>query len=255
MQSQEKETDINVDSIPVTNKLKIKNFIVPTGLITYGFIALENKSLRLVNRNIRKTVNSNIDGRVTIDDFTLAVPALYVYALNLAGIKGKHNLRDRTIIFATSTIITNAAVFGLKNLIKELRPDGSNNKSFPSGNTANAFAGAEFLWQEYKDVFHWYGVSGYIVAARTGAFRIIKDKHWPSDVFAGAGFGVLSTRVVYIISPWIQKTLFPNKTKTIFIFAPFYNGEQMGIGFVRTFKEYLFSKINNFKQCIFYNQL
>jgi hypothetical protein len=44
----------------------------------------------------------------------------------------------------------------------------------------------EFYGKNTK-MFHWYGISGYIVAAGTGAFRIINDKHWLSDA-AGAGF-------------------------------------------------------------------
>jgi membrane-associated phospholipid phosphatase len=60
------------------------------------------------------------------------------------------------------------SVLGLKSLAKVERPDGSANNSFPSGHTATAFCGAEFLWQEYKDVNILYGISGYVVAAGTG---------------------------------------------------------------------------------------
>jgi hypothetical protein len=43
----------------------------------------------------------------------------------------------------------------------------------PFGHTANAFASAEFLWQEYKDVSIWYGISGYIIASGTGVLEFI----------------------------------------------------------------------------------
>ena len=75
-----------------------------------------------------------------------------VYGLNLAGLKGYHNLKDRTIILVTSYLIMSITVESLKRAIKEERPDRSNNQSFPSGHTATAFMGAEFLWREYKDV-------------------------------------------------------------------------------------------------------
>ena len=47
------------------------------------------------------------------------------------------------------------------------------------------------MWQEYKDVSVWYGISGYIVATGTGFFRIYNNKHWLTDVAAGAGIGIL----------------------------------------------------------------
>ncbi len=74
-----------------------------------------------------------------------------VYGLNLAGIKGKNNFRDRTMILATSYLIMGLTVESLKSITRVERPDGSSRNSFPSGHTATAFMGAEFLWQEYKD--------------------------------------------------------------------------------------------------------
>jgi hypothetical protein len=237
MHSQILETSANLasDTILKTKKRNYKKFIIPAFLIGYGVIGLESDDLKLVNSNIKAEVNENIDEKITIDDFSQYLPAASVYGLNAFGIKGKHNFKERTIILGTSYLLMSASVLSLKTITKEQRPDGSGYNSFPSGHTATAFAGAEFLWQEYKDVSIWYGISGYLVATGTGIFRIYNDRHWLTDVVAGAGFGILGTKVAYIISPWIQKTLFPNETKTISVVAPFYNGQEMGIGFVRTF--------------------
>jgi membrane-associated phospholipid phosphatase len=68
-----------------------------------------------------------------------------VYGYNLAGIKGKHNFKERTIIYGTSQLLSAAFVMPLKYLVKEERPDGSNSLSFPSGHTATAFSSAQFL--------------------------------------------------------------------------------------------------------------
>ena len=59
-----------------------------------------------------------------------------------------------------------SAVLGVKKLTHELRPDGSDYYSFPSGHTTEAFASAEFLRQEYKDVSPWYATAGYVAAAQ-----------------------------------------------------------------------------------------
>lgn len=232
---------IEIDSIqnktPSKNlKFKYKQLIIPSVLIGYGVIGLESDGLIMVNSGIKEEVNENIDEKFTIDDFSQYVPAASVYGLNAFGVKGKHNFKDRTIILGTSYIIMSASVLSLKSIAKVERPDGSAFNSFPSGHTATAFAGAEFLWQEYKDVSFWYGISGYAIATGTGIFRMYNDRHWLTDVVAGAGIGILSTKIAYWINPFIQKKIFNSReSNSTSIIAPFYNGKQFGVGFIKSF--------------------
>ena len=226
------------DSISNENlKFKYKQLIIPTLLIGYGVIGLASDDLKDFNLGIRNEVTDDIDGKLTIDDYSQYAPALSVYALNLCGIKGKNNLRDRSIILGTSYLLMTGTVMGLKSLTKVERPDGSGFNSFPSGHTATAFAGAEFMWQEYKDVSVWYGISGYIVATGTGFFRIYNNKHWLTDVAAGAGIGILSTKVAYWIFPYVNKHIFKSKKNiSTGMIAPFYNGNQIGLGMILNLK-------------------
>lgn len=217
-------------------KFNYKQLIIPSVLIGYGFIGLESDQLKSFNTEIRDEVKEDIDNKITIDDFSQYAPAASVYALNAMGIKGKNNLKDRSIILATSYLMMSTTVFALKRITKVERPDGTANNSFPSGHTANAFAGAEFLWQEYKDQSIWYGISGYIVATGTGLFRMYNNRHWLTDVAAGAGIGILSTKVAYWLFPYVKNTIFPSKeNKVTSMIAPFYNGKQMGAGMVVQF--------------------
>ena len=105
---------------------------------------------------------------------------------------------------------------GTVNILKKTgnveRPDGSSTNSFPSGHTATAFMGAEFLYQEYKDVSIWYGVGGYAIATTTGALRIYNNKHWLTDVAAGAGIGILCTKAAYWLNPLLNEKKFNRKT-------------------------------------------
>ena len=128
-------------------KFNYKQLIIPGVLIGYGVLGIESDQLKGWNTNIRQEVTEDIDGKITIDDFTQWAPAGTVYALSAAGVESKNSFKDRTIILATSYLIMSTTVFGLKSLTKIDRPDGSSRNSFPSGHTATAFAGAEFLYQ------------------------------------------------------------------------------------------------------------
>lgn len=136
-----------------------------------------------------------------------------VYGLNWAGIECEHTFAERTVILATAYSIMGLSVNGLKAAISEKRPDGSGNSSFPSGHTATAFMGAEFLWQEYRHTSPAIGVSGYAVATATGILRMYNHKHWLTDVATGAGIGILSTKAAYYIYPALHHLLFKGKLK------------------------------------------
>lgn len=218
-------------------KFNYKQLIIPGVLIGYGVIGLESDQLLSFNSQIKKEVTEDIDEKITIDDFSQYAPAASVFALNAFGVKGKNTMRDRSVIFVTSYVIMASTVLSLKSIVHEQRPDGSSNNSFPSGHTATAFAGAEFLWQEYKDKSIWYGIAGYAVATGTGLFRIYNNRHWLTDVAAGAGIGILSTKIAYWMNPYITKKLFKSSSEghSTSMIAPFYNGQQYGLSFVKVF--------------------
>lgn len=74
----------------------------------------------------------------------------------------------------------------LKAAIPETRPDGSNRKSFPSGHTALAFAGAATIQQREGWVA---AIPAYAVAAFVGVARVEARKHHWYDCVAGAAIG------------------------------------------------------------------
>ncbi|MDW5290337.1 phosphatase PAP2 family protein [Formosa sp. PL04] len=226
-----------VDSIQKDEPLRFKYqaLIIPAALIGYGVVGLESHTIRDINEGANNELLENIDDKFTVDDFSQYAPFLSVYALNAFGVKGKHNFKDRTIILGTAYLIMGGTVGVLKSTSNVMRPDGSSNNSFPSGHTATAFMGAEFLYQEYKDVSIWYGVSGYVVAAGTGFFRMYNSRHWLSDVAAGAGIGILSTKIAYWVHPLIKKHVFKDKEHTNGLVMPFYNGQSYGLSATITF--------------------
>ena len=213
----------------------VKSLIIPAGLIGYGFAALGNNSMHTLNRNTKSELQEDHPQFLTkVDNYLQYAPAVAVYGLNAMGIKGKNNFRDRTIIYFMSTAIAGITVTSLKKLTKVERPDGSGNNSFPSGHTTTAFASAEFLRMEYKDVSPWYGIAGYATAAATGILRLYNNKHWVNDIVAGAGFGILSTKLSYWIYPVIKKKLFKDKAVSTFA-SPYYQSGNIGISVVHNF--------------------
>ncbi|MDG1714992.1 phosphatase PAP2 family protein [Lacinutrix sp.] len=216
-------------------EFKFEALIIPTVLIGYGIVGLESHTLDFIDTNTRDEIIENIENKLTIDDFSQYSPFLSVYGLNGIGIKGKNNFKDRTIILGTAYLIMGGTVNIVKGTGNVERPDGSSKNSFPSGHTATAFMGAEFLYQEYKDVSIWYGVTGYVVATGTGLFRMYNNRHWLTDVAAGAGIGILSTKIAYWIHPLIKKTIFKDKENMNGIVMPFYNGREYGLGLSMTF--------------------
>jgi membrane-associated phospholipid phosphatase len=101
--------------------------------------------------------------------------------------------RSATYDFAQAMIVNGAYTSILKYSIHRERPDGSNRLSFPSGHTSSAFSLATVANRHYG----WkVGVPAYVLASGIGLSRIEKDKHYLSDVLAGATLGVIVGRTV-----------------------------------------------------------
>lgn len=237
--------DSSVQVMPATTKtpivskpLSLRSVVIPSALIGYGAYTFANKDLKSLNLHIRREVWEERDHQhFGADDFTFAAPVIAVYALNLAGVKGKHNFVDRTALYGMSYLIGSSVVGAVKRMSGVVRPDSSNFKSFPSGHTAQAFIAAEFMRQEYKDKSPWYGFAAYAIAAGTGYLRMYNNKHWFNDVLAGAGVGILSTRVSYWLYPKIKNLIVKDKNKEInTVVMPMYQQGAVGIGLVHRFK-------------------
>jgi hypothetical protein len=236
--AQKNDTIAKKDTISLDkNYLKFnkKQLIIPTVLITYGVIGLENGQIKAFNKSINQGFNKNENNSIRIDDYLQYTPILATYGLELFGVRGKNNFKDKTIILGTSYILMGITVNVLKRTTCELRPDKSKLNSFPSGHTATAFMAAEFMYQEYKDQSIWYGVSGYVIASTVGVLRMYNNRHWFTDVVAGAGIGILSTKAAYWLAPKINKMFTKNNSNSSAVLLPFYDGKNAGIGFVSTF--------------------
>lgn len=92
-----------------------------------------------------------------------------------------------------SILVGGGIAMGLKEVVHERRPDGSDNKSFPSGHAAISFAAAATMHRRYG----WeVGLPATLVAAFVGVARVKADKHHWYDVAAGAAIGEISGMLI-----------------------------------------------------------
>ncbi|PJJ48674.1 phosphatase PAP2 family protein [Hymenobacter chitinivorans] len=133
-----------------------------------------------------------------VDDYLQYVPYLELGATTLFGIESRDDRLNTLLVIAKSELLMTVAVTAVKYSTRVLRPDESAHNSFPSGHTAQAFLAASIVHAELRGKSQWYGVGAYTVAAGVGTLRMLNNKHWESDVLAGAGFGILSAHLAYL---------------------------------------------------------
>lgn len=116
-----------------------------------------------------------------------------------------------------------------KNLIGRRRPDSwppataydwegpFHGVSFPSGHTTASFAVASVIANQYRD-YKWVPITAYSVATLAGLSRIYDNRHWLSDVVAGAALGI-------VIGNLVSRKTSSSKLSVV----PFRNGSFQGL--------------------------
>ena len=106
--------------------------------------------------------------------------------------------REGTWQFAKTVLISQAMVHTLKRTVDRTRPDGGRH-SFPSGHTSAAFLGPGFVHLRYGLKYAW---PMYIAAGWVGFTRVDSDRHYETDVAAGAAITMLTC--VLIVNPFVS---------------------------------------------------
>lgn len=151
------------------------------------------------------------------DEVLRLVPVAAGLGLGALGVPSQHDFRERLAVTVTSGAFVVGATYGLKYLVSRERPDGSGFDSFPSGHAAIAFWGAEIVRSEYG----WgWGAGAYAIAGGVVALRLYHQKHWATDVLAGAAIGVVGARLGYLLLPWERRLFGWDETAAL---VPSYN--------------------------------
>jgi len=180
------------------HKFNPKFFYVPSLLIISG-VSTNGNGKEGLKKEIAEERNEYFSKFGThIDNYLQFSPIAIAYGLDALGYKSKTDIKNRTAILLKGQLLMTGAVFGIKKLTHQLRPDNSGYNSFPSGHTAQAFAAATFLSEEYKGRFKWMPYLAYGIASSVGVLRMANNKHYISDILAGAGLGILSMKMSYL---------------------------------------------------------
>lgn len=85
---------------------------------------------------------------------------------------------------AAETLLTVGTAYALKNIVREERPSGSDNQSFPSGTSALASSGSSFLWGRYG----WqYGLPAFAFSQFVSYSRVqAREHHWYDTLASSA---------------------------------------------------------------------
>lgn len=146
-----------------------------------------------------------------LDDVMQYVPYASVFALKACGVESRDDWKKLAVTTTVSWAATAGVGWILKHSIKEWRPDDSDQKSFPSGHSMIAFAGATALHKEFGKVSPWISVAGYGVATFVAVDRVAKDRHHWYDVAAGAALGFGITELTW----WLSDKVFPRQKNSI----------------------------------------
>lgn len=209
----------------VVHTFQTKSLILPASLIAVGAVgtAIDGMNdFHLLKR--KKQVK-----KIRIDDYLEWGMLGWVFVCDLMG-KEKHNWTDQLALIVLAEGLNAGMTRVLKYSVNETRPDGGP-YSFPSGHTANAFLGAHMAYKEFKDSNPVLAYSGYALAAFVAGSRLYNNRHWVADVVAGAGFGILSVELSYLIYFPIRNAIARksnNKSNNRLTVAPTLN--QMGGG-------------------------
>lgn len=149
--------------------------------------------------------------QTTFDDYLQYSPIMLMLGLKAFGVESRSSWGRMLVSAGLATGVVSLAVEVVKRSADEKRPDSNAPNSLPSGHTATVFMAAAMLHKEYGGVSKWYSIAGYTAATATGILRVRNDRHWISDVAVGAGIGVISTELGYMLADIIFKDKHINK--------------------------------------------
>ncbi len=154
-------------------------------------------SIIMHNTDADKNLNDNFERHRAFDNTTsdafgyagnpgIHLGAAYVWYLYSQANHDEPS-QEKAWTMLSALAITDTAAFGLKLVVNDKRPNGSN-FSFPSAHTASSFCAASVLDEYYGPQV---GIPAYIGACMVSWRMMDSHDHWASDVLFGGTLGYI----------------------------------------------------------------
>jgi len=177
-------------------------YLIPSATLIVSGIYMDKDQRK---RDFRSWVRDRVEvPSYTIDDYIQHAPIVAVLVSDMILGREKEVKKRHVRHLITAEASTLGTMFLLKLALDTKRPNGAS-FSMPSGHTAYSFASAGVLYHSLKDDRPFWAYSGYAMATFVGASRVLRDKHWISDVLVGAGIGILGSHLTYNFDIWDSK--------------------------------------------------
>lgn len=190
------------------------------GFISYHFV---DEPVREFTQLHRSEISSEVSSFIQpFGRSKYLIPAGgMVYASGLALRNPK--LQRTGLLLVSSLLINDLVTSNLKDEFQRRRPDEANHNtyfeggeggrhyaSFPSAHTSTAFTFATSIATVYKD-HKWVPPVAYGTATLVALSRIHDNKHWTTDVLAGAAVGFAASKTTNFILSQVEKQLAKKK--------------------------------------------
>ncbi|WP_300489486.1 phosphatase PAP2 family protein [Flavobacterium sp.] len=220
---------IKSDTLVKQDCFSYKKLIIPSALIIGGTLLRHSA----VNNNVKEFRDRNFGSfQTSFDDYFQYSSVALMFGGNYMGFKSEHSNARMLSNLLVSKLLLTAITLPLKNNIGDLRPDNSACNAFPSGHTAAAFTCATLHFLEYRNSNIWFASTGFMIATTTGALRVMNNRHWVSDITAGAGIGMTTAILTYYFNPLTFEVKKDNRV----CFSPTYIDNKAGLALNYNFK-------------------
>ena len=224
---------------PPTRELKIlgRSALVISGVSAAGAAtyAFGDEPLREFMLSNRSKTSEKISGYIEpLGRSKYMIPAAGLVYVSGA-IARNPKLQRAGLLTVSSLLINDPVTKILKTEFQRRRPDassenhyfeggegGRHHASFPSAHTSTAFTFATSMATVYKD-HKWVPPVAYGAATLVGLSRIHDNKHWATDVLAGATVGFITAKTTNFLLNQIEKQL-DKKKINIYVLPKVSNG-------------------------------